>query len=281
VLVDGVSRLLRDMGAKLHTDAPVEQVIVRGGRVTGVRTAVGEFQARRAVICCVTPQQLYLRLLDRAVVRDWIAASASRFRYGRGDMQMHLALSEPPRCPGGDERLLRTAIVHLSAGINGVSRAVNEAERGLLPADPTVVVGQPTAIDKSRAPAGRWIIWIQSQEMPNHPIGDAASVIQSVNGTWAAELRERFADRVVATLARQIPNLSTAIQKRIVLSPADLEAANPNLVGGAPHAGAATPNQFFIFRPIPGVARHRTPIPGLYHIGTSIHPGAGLGSGSV
>jgi phytoene dehydrogenase-like protein len=176
-LVDGVSRLLRDMGAELHTDAPVEQVIVRGGRVTGVRTAVGEFQARRAVICCVTPQQFYLKLLDRAVVRDWIAASASRFRYGRGDMQMHLALSEPPRCPGGDERLLRTAIVHLSAGINGVSRAVNEAERGLLPADPTVVVGQPTAIDKSRAPAGRWIIWIQSQEMPNHPIGDAASAI--------------------------------------------------------------------------------------------------------
>ena len=60
--------LLGDLGAELHTDAPVEEVIVRGGRAAGVRTAAGEFQARRAVICCVTPQQLYLKLLDRAVL---------------------------------------------------------------------------------------------------------------------------------------------------------------------------------------------------------------------
>jgi len=275
-LVDGFSKLLCDLGAELHTDASVEQVIVRGGKVAGVRTAQGEFHARRAVICCVTPQQLYLKMLDRAVVPDWVAANASRFRYGRGDMQIHLALSEPPQWPGGDERFLRTAIVHVSDGINGVSRAVNEADRGLLPADPTVVVGQPTAIDKSRAPEGRWIIWIQLQEMPNHPIGDAAGEIQSTDGTWSPDLRERYADRVIAKLARQIPNLLGAIQKRIVLSPADLEAANPNLVGGDPYAGAPTPNQFFIFRPMPGVPRHHTPIPGLYHIGASTHPGAGL-----
>ncbi|HUY19204.1 MAG TPA: NAD(P)/FAD-dependent oxidoreductase [Candidatus Binataceae bacterium] len=275
-LVEGFSKLLRDLGAELHTDAPVEQVIVRGGKVAGVRTAAGEFQARRAVICCVTPHQLYLKLLDRAVVPDWVVASASRFRYGRGDMQIHLALSEPPQWPGGDPRFLRTAMVHVAAGINGVSRAVNEAERGLLPADPTVVVGQPTAIDKSRAPDGSWIIWIQMQEMPNHPIGDAAGEIQSTNGTWTPELRERYADRVIAKLARQIPNLPGAIRKRVVFSPADLEAANPNLVGGDPYAGACTPDQFFIFRPIPGLPRHRTPISGLYHIGASTHPGPGL-----
>ncbi|MBV8137435.1 MAG: hypothetical protein JO121_17660 [Deltaproteobacteria bacterium] len=81
---------------------------------------------------------------------------------------------------------------------------------------------------------------------------------------------------MIAKLAQQIPNLLGAIQKRVVFSPADLEAANPNLVGGDPHAGAPTPNQFFIFRPMPGVPSHHTPIPGLYHIGASTHPGAGL-----
>jgi phytoene dehydrogenase-like protein len=45
-----------------------------------------------------------------------------------------------------------------------------------------------------------------------------------------------------------------------VLSPADLEAANPNLVGGDPYAGASTLNQFFIFRPIPGVPRGSLPL---------------------
>ena len=57
-------------------------------------------------------------------------------------------------------------MVHVTPGLNGVSRAVNEAERGLLPAEATIVVGQPCAVDPSRAPAGKSVIWIQLQELP-------------------------------------------------------------------------------------------------------------------
>ena len=155
---------------------------------------------------------------------DWVVKSSGRFRYGRGDMQIHLALSEPPRWPSGDERFLKTAMIHVAAGLNGVSRAVNEAERGLLPVDPTVVVGQPTAVDPSRAPAGRWIFWIQLQELPTHPIGDAAGSLEATAGTWTEKLREEFADRAIGKLTKQIPNLESAIRKRVVLSPADLAA---------------------------------------------------------
>ena len=275
-LVDAFVKMLGDLGAELHREAAVERVVVQGGRAGGVRTAGGEFAARRAVICNVTPHQLYLKLLDRAVVPEWLAAKADRFRYGRADMQIHLALSEPPRWPGSDERFLRTGMIHLTTGIDGVSRAVNEAERGLLPADPTVVVGQPTAIDPSRAPTGRWILWIQLQELPAHPCGDAAGEIPTAGGCWSEEIRERYADRVVRKLSRQIPGLESTILKRVALSPADLEAANPNLVGGDPYGGSCAPNQFFILRPLPGVPRHRTPVPGLYQIGASTHPGPGL-----
>ena len=52
------------------------------------------------------------------------------------------------------------------AGPDGVSRAVNEADRGLLPAEATIVVGQPCTVDPSRAPEGKSIIWIQLQELP-------------------------------------------------------------------------------------------------------------------
>ena len=76
-----------------------------------------------------------------------LAAKGRRYRYGRGEMQIHLALSEPPRWDG-DERLGRTAIVHVTPGLDGVSRAVNEAERGLLPAEATIVVGQPLTMDR-------------------------------------------------------------------------------------------------------------------------------------
>ncbi len=275
-LVDALVQLIRDLGGELYLGSHVSKVEVSSGRAVGVRTKEKEFRARRAVLCNVTPHQLYLQLLDRAVVPDWVIENTRRFRYGRADMQIHLALSEPPQWPGGDERLLRTAMVHVTAGLDGVSRAVNEAERGLLPCDPTVVVGQPVAVDPSRAPQGSWIFWLQLQELPSRPKGDAAGQLATRDGTWTEELRERYADRVVAKLARQIPNLQNAIRKRVALSPADLESSNINLVGGDPYAGSCAPDQFFIWRPLPGLPHHRTPIAGLYHIGASTHPGPGL-----
>ena len=113
----------------------------------------------------MTPTQLHERLLADADVPAPVAEGARRFRYGRSEMQIHFALSEPPRWDG-DERLGGTAIVHVTPGLDGVSRAVNEAERGLLPAEATIVVGQPLTLDASRAPEGRGLLWIQLQELP-------------------------------------------------------------------------------------------------------------------
>ena len=68
-------------------------------------------------------------------------------------MQIHYALRTPPTWKAGDE-LGKVALIHLTDGLDAVSRSSNEAERGLLPAEPTVCVGQPTALDPSRAPDG-------------------------------------------------------------------------------------------------------------------------------
>src|SRR5947209_6404731 len=125
------------------------------------------------------------------------------------------------------------------------------------------------AVDASRGPSGRWILWLQLQELPSRPQGDAAKMLDTSDGGWSEGLRERFADRVIAKLARQIPNLYGAIRKRVVLSPADLEAANMNLVGGDPYSGSCAPDQFFLWRPFAGATAHRTPVAGLYHIGAS------------
>ena len=110
--------------------------------------------------------------------------AAEAFRYGRAGMQIHFALSEPPVWASSEaSRLSRTAIVHVTPGLDGVSRAVNEAERGLLPAEATIVVGQPCAVDPGRAPDGSWILWIQLQELPRVPRGDALGLIDVGDGT--------------------------------------------------------------------------------------------------
>ena len=275
-LPEALTRYIRDSGGTVEADAHVDSIDVVNNAAIGVRSKGRLIRGRRAVLCNVTPQQLYLQLLDGSIVPDWVRASAKGFRYGRSDMQIHLALSEPPRWPGSDPRFLRTAILHVNDAMNGVSRAVNEAERGLLPADPTVVVGQPMAVDPSRAPDGRWILWLQLQELPSRPTGDAAQKIETGDGTWTESLRERYADRVIAKLARQLPNLESSIQKRVVLSPADLENGNINLVGGDPYSGSCSADQFFLLRPLPGLPGHKTPVDRLFHIGASTHPGPGL-----
>jgi phytoene dehydrogenase-like protein len=279
-LVEALARIVEDAGGACHTGAEVERVLVRDGRATGVALAGGgTVDAGEAVVANVTPQQLYERLLAEAPLPAGAVAAARRFRYGRGEMQIHMALSEPPRW-AGDGRLARTAIVHVTRGLDGVSRAVNEADRGLLPAEATIVCGQPLAVDPSRAPAGKSILWIQLQEVPSRPKGDAAGELDTGDGTWTEELREAYADRIQARLARQIENLDAALLRRVVLSPADIEADNPNMVGGDIYSGSCALDQNLLWRPRPELPGHATPVDALFHIGASTHPGPGLGAGS-
>ena len=100
------------------------------------------------------------------------------------------------------------------------------------------------------------------------------------DGTWTEQLRERYADRVQARLARHLRNLDSALLRRVVLSPADIAAANVNMVGGDIYSGSCALDQNLVWRPRPSLPGHRTPVGGLYHIGASTHPGPGLGAGS-
>jgi phytoene dehydrogenase-like protein len=281
-LVEALSGIVTDAGGEVRAGAHVERIVVSGGRAVGVVVEGGEtVQAERAVVAGVTPTQLYGTLLGDAAppeARD----AASRYRYGRAGMQIHIAMDEEPRWAGPEaERLARTAIVHVTPGLDGVSRAVNEAERSLLPVEATIVAGQPCAVDPSRAPAGKWIVWIQLQELPAGRVkGDAAGEFDVGDGTWTEGLREAYADRICERLGRAITNLGSATLKRIVLSPADLEALDCNLVAGDIYAGSCALDQNLLWRPFAEAPGHRTAVDGLWHIGASTHPGPGLGAGS-
>jgi phytoene dehydrogenase-like protein len=280
-LVDALAAVIRENGGELRTNADAERILVSDGRATAVRLEGGEtLRAERAVVASVTPTQLYGRLLAEGEVGAAVAAGARRYRYGRAGMQIHIAMDEPASWYG-DDRLARTAIVHVTPGLDGVSKAVNEAERGLLPAEATIVAGQPCAVDPTRAPDGKWIIWIQLQELPPGPVkGDAAGEIAVGDGTWTESLREAYADRIVARLGRHVTNLERATSTRVVLSPADIERLNCNLVAGDIYSGSCALDQNLLWRPLPETPGHATPVEGVYHIGASTHPGPGLGAGS-
>ncbi|MEW5423412.1 phytoene desaturase family protein [Amorphus sp. 3PC139-8] len=272
--------LIDEYGGEVRTGADVAEIVLSDGRATGVRLADGTtLSAREGVICSVTPTQLYGRLLPASEVDEDTRRHTEAYRYGKGDMQIHYALKAPPKwkTPG----LEKVALTHLTPGLDGVSKAVNECERGMLPETPTICVGQPHALDSSRCPDGAGVLWLQLPEIPRHVKGDAAGGLEApADGAWTEALREAYADRVEAILASHIDDFADNVLGRRVYSPADLEAMNINLVGGDPYGGSATIDQFFIWRPFANSVNHRTRVKGLYHIGASTHPGPGLGGGS-
>ncbi|MFS8976457.1 NAD(P)/FAD-dependent oxidoreductase [Cupriavidus necator] len=277
--VDAFRRIVESRGGAFHVNADVEDILVEGGSARGVRTRDDRVFMGKEIVCNVTPGQLYGKLLAPAHVPPGLRRQAAEYRYGKGNMQIHLALSAPPDWP--QDHLRDVIYLHLTSGLDGVSKAVSEAERGLLPAEGTICVAQPCAVDPTRSPAGGWVLWIQVPECPRQVKGDALGEIAvPADGRWTPELRERYADRIIDRIARQVPNLKASIVGRTVLSPADLEAMNINLVGGDPYSGECSIDQFMFWRPVPGVKDHATPVRHLHHIGASTHPGPGLGGTS-
>jgi phytoene dehydrogenase-like protein len=279
-LVQAFVGLIEECGGSLTTNSHVSQILVESGVAIGVAVeGQDNVYATRAVICNVTPNQLYEHLLEPQWVPDKILQQATSYIYGRAGMQIHLALRNTPQWL--QQSLNDVPMVHVSDGIDSVSKAVNQAERGLLPDQATIVVAQPTAVDPSRAPEGHSILWIQLQELPSVIKGDAAGVIPAPeDGAWNDQIKEAYADRIIERLCDYIPSLKANILHREVLSPADLQAMNINLVGGDPYSGHCGMQQFLFWRPLRSLSNHTTTVKSLYHIGASTHPGPGLGGGS-
>ncbi|MDQ0634330.1 phytoene dehydrogenase-like protein [Arthrobacter pascens] len=266
--------LLREKGVRIMLNTNVEKIRIDAGRVSGLMTSDGPVAAG-TVLANVSPQALYGKLLDNAVPAA--AAAANRFQNGRGAMQIHLALDKPLQWL--DSRLNTVPLIHLSNGSDSIGIACAQAEAGLLPAEPTVVVGQQSILDPSRAPAGGATLWLQLQEVPFGPVGDAAGLLSVAEG-WSEELKAGYMERILARLEEFAPGTRASVLAWDILSPADLAQQNPNAVNGDPYGGSAELFQNLLWRPFPEAAGHRTAVKGLWHIGASTHPGPGLSGGS-
>ena len=277
-MVRALVQLIEDHKGRVEVNAPAERIVVEGGRAVAVQAGGHEYRAERAVVASVNPDQLYLRLLRDADVPAQIRQEAEGFRYGRGCVQIHLALSERPRWP--DERFDRVGQPHLGDGLDGLSLHVAQALAGLLPANPTISMDVATNMDPSRAPEGKATVRLQILEVPVRPSGDAAGRIGVGDGTWTPDLGRRFADRILEIVGRHIPNVPGSILGMHVITPADLARFSPNQGPGDPYGGSHDIAQSYLFRPLPSQPSHRTAVPNLFMLGAATWPGHGVNGGS-
>jgi phytoene dehydrogenase-like protein len=269
--------LLEANGVDIYTDTTVDTVVLAAGKAVGVKVGAEQYAARKAVITSVTPNALYEQLLHPSAVPARVAQETKQYRYGRGAMQVHVALSEPLLWT--DERLGASPLVHVTDGAAGTAVSCAQAAAGIIPTEPTIVVGQQYLLDPSRVPAGAASLWLQLQEVPFAPTADAGGTLD-VSGGWTDDLKKGYLDRVVARLAQHAPDLESKIRSVDILSPEDLARENVNAVQGDPYSGAGELDQNLLWRPGPAAAHHLTAVGNLWHIGASTHPGPGLGGGS-
>jgi phytoene dehydrogenase-like protein len=236
-LTDALASHLRSLGGEIETGAPVR--------------SLAELPRTRAVFCDVTARGL-LRLAGERLPGDYVRRLES-FRHGPGAFKVDYALAGP--IPWKAEDCARAGTVHLGGTLAELVASERAPWRGEHAERPFVLLAQHTLFDPTRAPEGKHTVWAYCHV----PHGSARDM----------------AERIERQIERFAPGFRDLVVGRSVLSPAELEWRNENLVGGDINGGAANLRQL-LFRPMIKLVPYKTPLRGVYLCSSSTPPGGGV-----
>jgi phytoene desaturase len=249
-IVDAVEARCLELGVEIRTDAEVEAVLTEDGRATGVRVD-GHDVAADIVVSNADAAVLYDRLLPRRTTR---AVRRSMRGSSRSMAGFVLLLGLSGRQPGAAHR------VYFPRDYDAEFDAIF-GRRPQPVADPTVYVHAPD--DPALRPDDDSEGWFVLVNAPAHDPGRGVD--------WDAPgLRERYADHVLDVLAERGADVRPRIRFTETITPADLERRT-GAPGGAIYGTASHGPRAALRRPA-----NRSPIPGLYLVGGSAHPGGGI-----
>lgn len=267
VLTAVMADAAREVGAEIRCSAPVDSVVTRNGRATGVRLASGEEISATRVLSNADPKHTFLSLCrDSALPEDFVR-QVEAYRCMGTSMKINLALSDLPYVPGHPRdgvQPYHRGIMEINPFIADMDLHQAQAQYGLAVRDSHIEIVFPTVHDPGLAPEGKHIATIDVNSQPFHLRDE----------TWD-EIKEARADEVITQLEGYFPGLSGLIEHRQVLSPLDMERVM-GLTGGHALHGDMSPDQLLFMRPVRGWAQYRTPIDGLYLCGAGTHPGGGV-----
>jgi phytoene dehydrogenase-like protein len=261
-LAAGMVEAAEEAGVVMRTGVDVTGVVVRGGRAVGVTCADGTaVAARRAVVADVAPTILARDLVGEHHLPSAWLDQLRRHRYSSGYFRVDVDLSAP--APWADEQLSEAMVVHVTGDLDEIALSQAQVRRGLVPDVPQIILGQQDRADPTRVPAGAAALWLECH-CPAAPS----------NGKRGWE--KRLADKLVSRVDEHAPGIRELIVDMTVTTPLDLQARDPNLVGGDVGGGSAAIDQMVVFRPVAGWSSYALPVAGLYMCGAASHPGGGV-----
>ncbi|MFI7488841.1 phytoene desaturase family protein [Micromonospora echinaurantiaca] len=260
-ITDALVDRLTERGGRILYGARVDRVLTARGRAMGVRTIGGTlWRARRAVLADVPAPALYLDLVGAAALPPRLVEDLAHFRWDGSTLKVDWALSAP--VPWSNPTVATAGTVHLRADLDGLTSYAAALARSELPRDPFLLVGQMSVAEPSHSPPGTESLWAYTH-LP-------------FRRHWRAEEIATQVERMEDVLEAAAPGFRGLVVGRHVAGPADLEAGDPNLVGGAVGGGTSAAYQQLFLRPIPGLGRADTPVDRLFLASASAHPGGGV-----
>lgn len=213
-----------------------------GAEVTDLR----ELPRADAVILNLTPAQV--SAMGGVELGRGTGRRLARWNYGTAVSKVDYLLSEP--VPWRDPRVGQATTVHVGGTAEEIDVAEKQARAGTVPQRPFVMVCQQSVADRSRG----HVLWTYAH-VPHGYNGSVAELIETQI--------ERFA-----------PGFRDVILERNETRTSELEAWNPNLIGGD-IAGGSMAGLGALLRP--GLTRHPHRLaPGVYLASGSTPPGAGV-----
>lgn len=224
-----------------------------GGRIETGRfiNSLDELPSSKTVFFDVTPKQL-LEIAGHqfSSIYKW---QLERYRYGMGVFKVDWALDGP--IPFTAPQARRAGTVHIGNTIEEITLSEKLSWQGKHAEKPFVLLAQQSLFDPSRAPEGKHTAWAYCH-VPNGSVKDMTGAIERQVERFAPGFRERI-------LAKHTMNT------------AQVEAYNPNYIGGDINGGVLDLGQLFT-RPALRSSPYRTSAKGLYLCSSSTPPGGGV-----
>lgn len=257
---------LQAQGGALRLGTGVAGLRIERGRATGVVLEDGTELAAPVVVSALDLKRSLLSLVDWKHLPEGLARRVSRFKSRGTAAKLNITLDAMPAfravpddCPAldGDIRICGT--------LEDMERAYDEWKERMLPRRPYVELTIPSRLDPSLAPPGKHVASVFVQYVPE----------TLFDGPWTRSRRETFQNTVLDIIEDEAPGFRDRIRQVETLLPADLER-EIGMTGGNIFHGDLTLDQLLFNRPLPGMARYRTPIAGYWLCGASTHPGGGV-----
>lgn len=214
-------------------------------------TSMEQLPSAKAVLFDVTPRQLLQIAGHRfSSIYKW---QMERYRYGMGVFKVDWALDAP--IPFTAAQCRQAGTVHLGNSFAEIALSERQTWQGQHPEKPFVLLAQQSLFDDTRSPQGKHTAWAYCH-VPNGSVRD-------------------MTDRIENQVERFAPGFKDVILARHTMNTAQVEAHNPNYIGGDIGGGVNDIGQLFT-RPALRWSPYKTSAKGIYICSSSTPPGGGV-----